>query len=61
MKISDTSPLFVKTTPSVLPTPPFLAEKSEAPPSFGKLRKLNSPLPPIQRAGDSNHGLASSS
>ena len=42
MKISDTY-IFLK-QPHILPTPPFLLEKSE-PPLFGKFQKIK--LPPL--------------
>ena len=45
MKIGDTP--FFKTAPPILPTSPFLWEKSGPPPFFSKVSKTQPPLPPL--------------
>ena len=39
MKINDRVPPSFKTTPPILPTPPYLCKKSELLPLFGKILK----------------------
>ena len=44
MKMSDTPPPPLKKTTPILPTPPFLWEKSEPPPYFENLKNSTPPI-----------------